>query len=95
MLTWVFFRARNLNDALLILQRIATLSWSDTISSPMNHTEMWLSVGLIAFLLIKEYFYLTIPTRRTLSFLMLFTLITFATYLFGVFSSNQFIYFQF
>ncbi|GAB3567950.1 MBOAT family protein [Spirosoma luteolum] len=95
MLTWVFFRARNLNDALLILQRIATLSWSDTISSPMNHTEMWLSVGLIAFLLIKEYFYLTIPTRRTLSFLVLFTLITFATYLFGVFSSNQFIYFQF
>jgi D-alanyl-lipoteichoic acid acyltransferase DltB (MBOAT superfamily) len=95
MLTWVFFRARNLSDALLILQRIATLSWSDTISSPMNAVEMWFGVGLIAFLLVKEYFFLSIPTRNTVQFVVLFVLITFATYLFGVFSSNQFIYFQF
>jgi D-alanyl-lipoteichoic acid acyltransferase DltB (MBOAT superfamily) len=95
MLTWVFFRARNLGDAMLILQRIATLSWSETISSPMNAVEMWFSVGLIAFLLIKEYVYLTIPTRNTVVFVVLFALTTFATYLFGVFSSNQFIYFQF
>jgi D-alanyl-lipoteichoic acid acyltransferase DltB (MBOAT superfamily) len=95
MLTWVFFRARNLGDAMLILQRIATLSWSETISSPMNTVEMWFSVGLIAFLLIKEYVYLTIPTRNTVLFVVLFALTTFATYLFGVFSSNQFIYFQF
>ncbi len=95
MLTWVFFRARNLSDAVLILQRIATLSWSDTISSPMNAVEMGFGVGLIAFLLLKEYFFLTIPTRSTVQFVLLFVLITFATYLFGVFSSNQFIYFQF
>jgi len=52
-------------------------------------------VFLIAFLLLKEYFYLYIPTRNTARFTILFVLITFATYLFGVFSSNQFIYFQF
>lgn len=95
MLTWVFFRARSLGDAFLILKRIPTLSFSDHLDSPMNTTEMWFSVFLIVFLLVKEQFYLTIPTRSTLRFAALFVLITFATYLFGVFSSNQFIYFQF
>lgn len=95
MLTWVFFRAHNLSDALLILRRIGTLSFSDTLVSPMNPVEMGFSVFLIAFLMLKEYFYLTIPTRSTVRFVVLFGLITFLTYLFGVFSSNQFIYFQF
>lgn len=95
MLTWVFFRARNLNDAFLILKRIGTLSLGDTINSPMNAVEMGFSILLIVFLLLKEHFYLTIPTRNTARFVVLFGLITFVTYLFGVFSSNQFIYFQF
>ncbi|QDK78894.1 MBOAT family protein [Spirosoma sp. KCTC 42546] len=95
MLTWVFFRARSLSDAFLILKQIATLSIRDQINSPMNSVEMWFSIFLIVFLLVKEYFYLTIPTRSTARFAILFALITFMTYLFGVFSSNQFIYFQF
>lgn len=95
MLTWVFFRARSVGDAGLILQRIAGLSFSEPIISPLNALEMWFSLFLIVFLLVKEYFYLYIPTRRTGLFYILFLLITFATYLFGVFSSNQFIYFQF
>ena len=95
MLTWVFFRAHNLSDAFLILQRISTLSISDTIDSPMNSVEMWFSVSLILFLLLKEQFFFTIPTRSTARFVVLFAFITFVTYLFGVFSSNQFIYFQF
>ena len=95
MLTWVFFRARTVDDALLILGRIATLSPLERIDSPLNTVEMWFSVALITFLLVKEYFYLTIPTGNTARFAVLFVLITFVTYLFGVFSSNQFIYFQF
>jgi D-alanyl-lipoteichoic acid acyltransferase DltB (MBOAT superfamily) len=95
MLTWVFFRAHTLGDAFLILQRIGTLSFSDVITGPLNTTELWFSVFLIVFLLVKEYFYLTIPTRNTLQFVVLFALITFVTYLFGVFTSSQFIYFQF
>ncbi|WP_020595408.1 MBOAT family O-acyltransferase [Spirosoma panaciterrae] len=95
MLTWVFFRARSVSDALVILKRIGTLSLGDTIHSPMNTVEMWFSLFLIVFLLIKEAFVLTIPTRSTVQFILLFTFITFVTYLFGVFSSNQFIYFQF
>jgi alginate O-acetyltransferase complex protein AlgI len=95
MLTWVFFRARSVSDALLILKRIPTLSFSDAINSPMNSTEMGFSLFLIVFLMVKEQFYLAIPTRNTVRFAVLFVLITFVTYLFGVFSSNQFIYFQF
>lgn len=95
MLTWVFFRARSLSDAFLILKRIPTLSFSDQLDSPMNTTELGFSVFLIVFLLLKEQFYLTIPTRNTVRFAALFVLVTFVTYLFGVFSSNQFIYFQF
>jgi D-alanyl-lipoteichoic acid acyltransferase DltB (MBOAT superfamily) len=95
MLTWVFFRARTVNDAFLILGRIATLSPFERIDSPLNSVEMWFSLFLILFLMVKEYFYLSIPTVNTARFAVLFVLITFVTYLFGVFSSNQFIYFQF
>jgi hypothetical protein len=95
MLTWVFFRAHTLGDAFLILQRIGTLSFSDAITGPLNTTELWFSLFLIAFLLLKEHFYLTIPTRNTVQFVVLFAVITFVTYLFGVFTSSQFIYFQF
>lgn len=95
MLTWVFFRARTVDDAFLILGRIATLSPLERIDSPLNTVEMAFSIFLIAFLLMKEYFYLIIPTGNTARFAVLFVLITFVTYLFGVFSSNQFIYFQF
>ena len=95
MLTWVFFRARTVDDAFLILGRIATLSPLERIDSPLNSVEMGFSLFLIGFLFVKEYFYLNIPTGNTVRFAGLFVLITFVTYLFGVFSSNQFIYFQF
>ncbi len=95
MLTWVFFRARNVGDAFLILKRIGTLSLSSPLNSPLNAVEMWFSLALIVFLMVKEYFYLYIPTHNTARFYALFLLITLVTYFFGVFSSNQFIYFQF
>ena len=95
MLTWVFFRARTVGDAFLILRRIATLSPTDHLDSPLNATEMGFSLFLIVFLLLKEQFYLLIPTQNTARFGLLFVLITLLTYFFGVFSSNQFIYFQF
>lgn len=95
MLTWVFFRAVSLHDAFLILNRIATLSLSDPIISPLNSAEMWFGVALIGLLMVKEYFYLTIPTANTIAFYLLFAGLTVLIYFFGVFTSNQFIYFQF
>lgn len=95
MLTWVFFRAASVSDALLILDRIATLSLLEPIRSPLNAAEMWFSLVLIGLLLLKEKYYLSIPTRHTGRFYLLFIALIFAIYFFGIFSSNQFIYFQF
>ncbi len=95
MLTWVFFRAVSVHDAFLILHRIATLSLTDTLSTPLNTAEMWFSIGLIGVLLVKEYYYLTIPTRDTPRFYALLISLAVLIYFFGVFTSNQFIYFQF
>ena len=95
MLTWVFFRATSVSSAFLILKKIGTLSIFEPIQTPMNATEMWFSLALIGLLLVKESRYLTIPTHSTPRFFMLITLIVLLTYFFGVFTSNQFIYFQF
>jgi alginate O-acetyltransferase complex protein AlgI len=95
MLTWVFFRATSVTSAGLILSKIGTLSLADTVQTPLNATEMWLSMGLIGLLLVKESTYLTIPTRSTPRFYALMALLLLVTYLLGVFTSNQFIYFQF
>lgn len=96
-LAWVFFRNHKspVEDAVLIIKKILTLSFSDPIHSPLNTVEMWFSVFLILFLLVKEKYCLKIPTGNTFLFAVLLVLITFFTYFFGVFSSNQFIYFQF
>ncbi len=97
MFAWVFFRNDKapVRQSFEIIQKMLTLSWSDPIRSPFNTIEMWFCVLLIILLLIKEHYYLKIPTTDTRLFLLLFAGIAFLTYFFGVFTSNQFIYFQF
>lgn len=97
MLTWVFFRNHKapVENAFYIIGKIATSPLEGPLSSPINGAEMVFCVLLVAFLFWKEKFYLTIPTRRNRVFWIVFPLICFLTYLFGVFTSNQFIYFQF
>ncbi|GAB2781047.1 MBOAT family protein [Rhabdobacter roseus] len=97
MLTWVFFRNDKapVGQAFMILGRIFTLSWSDSLRIPFNTAEFVFCLVLILFLLIKEHFYLKIPTQSTPTFFGLLVLIAFLTYFLGVFTSNQFIYFQF
>lgn len=97
MFTWVFFRNLKapIHQAFSIIRQMLTFSWHEKIKSPLSTTEMWFSLGLIAFLLWKEHYYLKIPTRNTSTFVLLFVLVAFTTYFFGVFTANQFIYFQF
>jgi alginate O-acetyltransferase complex protein AlgI len=92
--TWVFFR-NTLGNSLIILGKIAELSFSDTLVTPFNQTEMWFCVFLIVFLLIKEHYFEKIPTRNTGLFYLSFTLFTALIYLLWVVTENQFIYFQF
>ncbi|MCY7350856.1 MAG: MBOAT family protein [Cytophagaceae bacterium] len=95
MLTWVFFRANATDDAFQILGKIFTLSWNEPVYSPFNGAEMAFSVGLIALMLLKEKFLFIIPTRNTLAFAGVFLVLSVLCYVFGIFTANQFIYFQF
>lgn len=94
-LAWVFFRAASISDAFYIIKSIFKISGSEHAAFAINDTEIWFSVLLIVLLCIKEWFYLTIPTKNTFWFWPVFISIVFVCYFFGVFNNKQFIYFQF
>ena len=95
MLAWVFFRAKGTNEAFTILKKMSTFSLTQDFKSPLNSTEMWFSVMLIGILLWKEYTFFHINTQNTAKFYGLILFFALTIYFFGVFNTNQFIYFQF
>ena len=95
MLAWVFFRAKGTNDAFLILKKMSALSVNDLFKTPLNQAEMMFSVVLIVFLLWKEAKYFQIDTQSNFRFYGLSAVFITLIYFFGVFNTNQFIYFQF
>ncbi|HTH81852.1 MAG TPA: MBOAT family O-acyltransferase [Mucilaginibacter sp.] len=94
-LAWVFFRSANVADAVYIIKSIFHANFNDHVKFALNNNEIIFSVFLILLLCVKERFYLTIPTQKNISFLILITVIAFSCYFFGVFNNKQFIYFQF
>jgi alginate O-acetyltransferase complex protein AlgI len=95
MFTWVFFRAVDLKQAIIVLRKIATVSFGDRFYTPFSRNEMILCLIVIGIMLVKEKFFFYINTEKNRRFWVLFPVLVFLTYLFGVFNSNQFIYFQF
>lgn len=94
-LSWVFFRARGLGNAKVILTKIFNPATYTELASPFNVTEMWFCVLLILVLMLKEIYVPKIDTTRTPAFYAKLALLMVACYFLGVFTSNQFIYFQF
>jgi D-alanyl-lipoteichoic acid acyltransferase DltB (MBOAT superfamily) len=94
-LAWVFFRASNVTDAIYIVKRIFHANFNDHPQFALNNNEILFSVFLILLLCLKEWFYLTIPTKKNTTFIVLISVIAFSCYFFGVFNNKQFIYFQF
>jgi alginate O-acetyltransferase complex protein AlgI len=92
---WVFFRAAYVSDALYIVKRIFHANFNEHVQFALNNNEIGFSVLLIVLLCLKERFYLTIPTQKNISFIILISIISFSCYFFGVFNNKQFIYFQF
>ncbi|MBE9461011.1 MBOAT family O-acyltransferase [Dyadobacter subterraneus] len=91
---WIFFRANSVSEAFEIIHKIFNFSDYRIPNIAMNTGEFIFSLGLLLLLVIKDkYFARYIPDTRL--FWMLFPLVCFCCYLFGVFTSNQFIYFQF
>lgn len=95
MFTWIFFRAYTLTNAKTIISKIAHLSLSDTIATPFSSAEMLFCWALIVLLLVKDYFVKIIPTSNTRVFYLAFIGLAVACYFLGIFTSAQFIYFQF
>ena len=104
MLTWVFFAVgdnpkltvgEEVRHSFIILKKMTQLSFHEPLQAALNNVEMWFSVGLILLLLVKEHYILHIPTRKNVVFWAVFVTVSVLTYFFGVFDSNQFIYFQF
>ncbi len=94
-LSWVFFRAKGISDAGVIFKRMFDPAAYTGLISPLNTTELLFSFGLIFLLMWKELYHKHIDTSRTPSFYLKFIVLLVACYLFGVFTTNQFIYFQF
>ena len=95
MITWVFFRAKGLTNAKIILSKIARISTYGELATPFSSNEMIFCWFLIAVLILKDKFMKQIRTENTPMFYLKFTFLAFLCYFLGVFTSNQFIYFQF
>ncbi len=93
--SWIFFRAHGFLNAKIIITKIFSIENYGVFKGPLNNLEMWFSFLLIVVLMLKEIYFEQIKTSNTKIFYLLFTFLLVFTYLFGVFSSNQFIYFQF
>jgi D-alanyl-lipoteichoic acid acyltransferase DltB (MBOAT superfamily) len=96
MLTWVFFRAKGLSNAKIILSKMLNIeNYGSIIATPFSMNEMIFCWFLIAILLLKDKFMMRLSTKNTTQFYLKFTVLLVLCYFFGVFTSNQFIYFQF
>jgi alginate O-acetyltransferase complex protein AlgI len=94
-LAWVFFRAKGLHNAKIILGKILSFDFFSGYSMPYSLNEFLFCWLLIVGLFLKDVYASEINTRNTPVFYAKFIGIAALCYLFGVFSGEQFIYFQF
>ena len=91
---WIFFRAQSVSQAFEIIGKIFSFSSYGPPQIAMNSGEFIFSLGLLLLLILKDRFLPKyFPEGRL--FWAFFVPICLFCYLFGVFTSNQFIYFQF
>ncbi len=93
-LSWVFFRSRNLNDALVILQHIFT---GESGSVPINITPLFYIAGILLVELgdLKIKWITFFQQRRTITRWLTYASIIALFFTFAGVSNSEFIYFQF
>ena len=94
-LAWVFFRAKGFHNAKVILGKILSLDFFNGFSLPFSVNEFIFSWLLIIGLFLKDIYAYEIDTRNSKTFYLKFAGMVAMIYFFGVFSGEQFIYFQF
>ncbi|MFN8429803.1 MAG: MBOAT family O-acyltransferase [Spirosomataceae bacterium] len=92
---WVFFRAKGLGNARVILTKIITLDDFSRFEMPFSKAEFLFSWVLILILFLKDIYVKEISTKHTPTFYFKFAGLLILSYFLGIFTSNQFIYFQF
>ncbi len=102
-LGWVFFRANSLSDALTILSRMTPWKgWAPgRLMVGLRETEFIIAVGSVAILVILDFMQrrtttkLVLPDRPVWYRWLAFYSLIFGILIFGRFTSEEFIYFQF
>ncbi len=94
-LTWVFFRAASTKDAFVILGKILTVDLTMPVVTPIQPAELAFCALLMGSLLFEPRWIKFTKRVTNRQFWGAFTLLVLLCYFFGVFSANQFIYFQF
>lgn len=92
---WVFFRAKGLGNARIILTKIITFDDFSRFEMPFSRAEFLFSWILILILFLKDIYFKEISTKSTPAFYFKFVGLLILSYFLGIFTSNQFIYFQF
>jgi len=98
-ITWVFFRASNITDAISILSKIIRFEGPFYPGNPKDHFY-YACVAIMALMFFefiteyKPHLYKLLPNNLVTRYCY-YTLIAMIIMLFGVFSEGQFIYFQF
>ncbi|WP_288883544.1 MBOAT family O-acyltransferase [Pedobacter panaciterrae] len=98
-ITWVFFRASNISDAISILGKIIRFEGPFYPGNPKDHFY-YACVAIMALMFFefiteyKPHLYKLLPNNLVTRYCY-YTLIAMIIMLFGVFSEGQFIYFQF
>jgi D-alanyl-lipoteichoic acid acyltransferase DltB (MBOAT superfamily) len=95
MITWVFFGAKGLYNAKIILSKVFDFGDYGSFSMPFTLNEFVFCWMLMIVLFLKDIFIKEIKTSNTPMFYAKFVGLLLVCYFFGLFSSNQFIYFQF
>lgn len=91
---WIFFRASNISQAIAYIGNILSLQGGDTTMG-LNIAELLFSVLLIVIMMIKEFRVQGYRMESDKKFYAYTAAMLALCYVFGVFSENQFIYFQF
>lgn len=94
-LTWVFFRAASTSDALVVLGKILTVDLSAPVQTAISVAELAFCALLIGSLLLEPRWIAFTRRATNGQFWFIFMMLILFCYFFGVFTANQFIYFQF
>jgi alginate O-acetyltransferase complex protein AlgI len=93
---WVFFRAVSFADAGLLLQKVGTeLGDGMPLQLALTTNELLFSLLLVLLLRFEPFWIAFVDRAGKWAFWVAFPVVATLCYLFGVFTSNQFIYFQF